>query len=223
MRTGREILRTFYDLPLLQQSQPTACLGYMNINFSFLSFCGCWGLSKSCSGMSWVRTDCADLSSKVSSCRGGGGGQAGCGFSPWKHDMMKFWKNWSSCCLYFSEPWCFRQCVESVCERPPANQAGCAWFALREVWCQAIYLPALSFPGMQSHWMLSSSWRYGFGPPTLSWFLLSLLHPGVSFYLATGSFPKLEVEFACDPCVVALWWREFSLCCFVCRRAIMIS
>lgn len=41
MRMGREILRMFYDLPLLQQSQPTACLGYRNINFSFLSFCGC--------------------------------------------------------------------------------------------------------------------------------------------------------------------------------------
>lgn len=164
--------------------------------------------------MSWVWTDCADLSSKVSSCRGGGGGeQAGCGFSPWKPDMMKFWKRWSSCCLYFLEPWCFRQCMDGAWEILPAKQVSCAWFALREVWCQAIYLPALSFPGMQSHWTLNSCWRYGFGPPTLSWFLLSWLHLRVSFYLATGSFPKLEVQFACDPCVVALSLLEFSLCC----------
>lgn len=126
----------------------------------------------------------------------------------WKRYMVKFWKRWSSCCPCFSEPRCFWQCVESARELLPASHA---WLALRQLWCQAIYLPAFSFPRMQSRWMLSSSWLSGFGPPTLSWFLLSLLHPCVSFYLATGSFLKLEVKFTCDPCVVALWLHEFSV------------
>lgn len=178
----------------------------MNINFSF-SFCECWGLSESCTGMSWVRTLCAGLSSKVSSCMGGGGGG-----QAFLCESMIWWSSerWCSCCPCFSEPWCFLQCVESLCELLPANHVWCIWLALRQLWCQAIYLPAFSFPRMQSQWMLSSSWHSGFGPPTLSWFLLSLLHPCVSFYLATGSFLKLEVEFTCDPYVVALWLHEFS-------------
>lgn len=64
-----------------------------------------------------------------------------------------------------------------------------------------------SSDAVQSQWALSSSWRDGFGPPTLSWFLISLLHPCASFSLAEGS-PKWNLH------VIPAWLPfdcEFSL------------